>query len=335
MSALKTTLWWAALIGGVAAGAAAQAQALPEVFPLGRSKASGAVCQATRDYDDPLAQGRGARAWRVQCRGYSASLGRLYVLPQAQAAAWRQGAPERAACEPAVATSLAGLGSATRAACRTAERNAAYVVYSADSGRNTVAAEGYAPLADVLETGLRVVAGKAEPPGVIEAQISAAQAELGLGFAAGGLAAAEEAAANDPERLRARGYVQNNEWRFDDAENAFRALWDAAEAGNAPPGERAEAMLNLALNVSNRGRFEEADALFAEADALAAQAGDPLIRARSLNYQALHARNRGQFEGAISLAEQALQARQAARDAGLVRADAPAVEADGSVIRIS
>ncbi|MCC7267791.1 MAG: CHAT domain-containing protein, partial [Caulobacteraceae bacterium] len=333
MSPLKTTLLLAALLSGAATTAAAQT--LPEVFPLGRSKASGAVCQAVRDYDDPAAQARGARAWRVECRGYSAALGRLYTLPQPQAAAWRQALPARAACEAPAAATLAGVKGAERATCRTAERQAAYVAYSAQHGRNLVAAEGYAPLSDVLETGLRVVAGAAKPPQATEIQVSAAQAEVGGGFAGGGLAAAEEAAANDPLRLRARGYVQNNEWRFDDAEAAFRALVDAGEAGNAPPGERADAMYNLALNVSNRGRFDEADALFGEADALAAQTNDPLIRARGLNYRALHARNQREFTAAIGLAEQALQARQAARAAGLVGDDAPAVEADGGVIRIS
>ena len=67
MNALKTSLLLAALIGGMVA-TAARAQNLPEVFPLGRSKASGAVCQAVRDYEDPLVQARGAKAWTLSGR---------------------------------------------------------------------------------------------------------------------------------------------------------------------------------------------------------------------------------------------------------------------------
>ena len=91
----------AGMAGAFAAGAA-WAAPLPEAFPLGQSGASGAVCEAVRDYQDPLGQGADARAWRIRCRGYSTSaLGRIYQLPASRKAAWQAALgprPRRAAC---------------------------------------------------------------------------------------------------------------------------------------------------------------------------------------------------------------------------------------------
>ena len=53
----------AVLLTGAPAFASAQTRA--DLIPLGQSAASGAVCQAVRDYDDPLAQGAGRRASRA------------------------------------------------------------------------------------------------------------------------------------------------------------------------------------------------------------------------------------------------------------------------------
>lgn len=298
------------------ASAPAQAQTRADLIPLGRSAASGAVCQAVRDYDDPVVQGAGRRGWNVRCRGWEGNLGRIYVLPRADGVgAWQQALATRAACQDSKAQPLSGLSGVNRKACSATAAKAPYVVYEAPKGGGLYAAEGVAQIADVLETGLRVVAGAAKPPMLSEVQTSAASAEIAADFggATGGLARAQEAAEADPARLRARGYVQNNEWRFNEAETDFQALVAAAEARNAPPREQAEALLNLALNISNNGRFPEAERRFADADVQVARARDPLLTAQALTYKALHQRNRGQFAEAVATARQALQAQQQVR----------------------
>ena len=63
----------------------AEAQTRADLIPLGRSAASGAVCQAVRDYDDSVVQAAGRRAWNIRCRGWEGSLGHLYALPKAAA----------------------------------------------------------------------------------------------------------------------------------------------------------------------------------------------------------------------------------------------------------
>lgn len=313
--ALRMTLLTGAALAGAALAGPAVAGPPPELFALGQSGTSGAVCEAVRDYQDPLGQGGDARAWRIRCRGYTATLGRIYRLPAAQAPAWTQALAARADC--ARPDSAPGLPGATLATCRLARpgatgEGAPYVVFAAEAGPVLTVVEGVAPLTDVLETSMKVALGLSTPPAVAEVRRSAAQAEIAADFPdLGGLAAADAAAAADPERLRVRGYVQNNEWRFDEAETAFRALVNEGEDRNAPAAQRADALLNLALNVSNNGRFEEADAYFAEAEALIPP-GDVLTRARSLNYRALHLRNRGRFEDAVAAARGALELRATA-----------------------
>jgi CHAT domain-containing protein len=320
-------------VGGAIAltlASAAQAQTRADVIPLGRSAASGAVCQAFRDYDDPVVQGPGRRGWAVRCRGWEGTLGRLYALPKAaDAAAWEKALAGRAACTDGKTQGLAGLSAVNRRPCSATAGKAPYLAYAAQKGGGTYAAEGVAQIADVLETGLKVVAGAAKPPKMAEVQTSAASAEIAADFggATGGFARAQQAAQADPARLRNRAYVQNNEWRFDQAETDFQALLADAEARGAPPRERAEALLNLALNISNNGRFAEADKLFADAEPLVAAAADQILAVQALTYRALHLRNAGRFADAVQVGRQALAAQEQARAAKGLDGGAPRVVA--------
>ena len=320
----------AMLLGWAQAG---HAQTRADLIPLGRSAASGAVCEAVRDYDDPVVQAVGRRGWSIRCRGWEASLGRLYVLPNAAGeAAWTQALAARAECAAPKPETLAGLGSVSRRACHATNSNATYLSYGAKKGRAVFAAEGASQIADVLETGLRVVAGAAQPPKVADVQVSAASAEIAADFggASGGLAKAQAAAAADPARLRARAYVQNNEWRFDQAESDFQALAADAQGRNAPPREQGEAMLNLALNISNNGRFAEADRWFADAQIQVDRANDPVLAAEALGYHALHLRNQGKFPEAVQAGLETLRIREQVRAARGMTPKGPTLVATSS-----
>ncbi|HEY3950699.1 CHAT domain-containing protein [Phenylobacterium sp.] len=327
---LATMLGAAALAAATSAiwAGGAQAQTRADLIPLGRSGASGAVCEAVRNYDDALVQAAGRRGWDIHCRGWDVNLGHIYVLPNGEAEkAWGQALAGRATCVEPKAEAIAGLGAVQRRACHAAGSNATYVAYGAKKGSGQIVAEGASQIADVLETGLKVVSGAAKPPASAEVQTSAASAEIAADFggSAGGLARAQQAAASDPARLRARAYVQNNEWRFEQAETDFQALVADAQGRNAPSREQGEAMLNLALNISNNGRFAEADRLFAEAQAQVDLANDPLLSARADGYRALHLRNQGKFDQAIAAARAAIQAEQRARVARGITDKGPTV----------
>lgn len=329
------------LLGGVALAAGlavqAQAQTRADLIPLGQSAASGAVCQAVRDYDDPAVQAAGRRAWAIRCRGWEGSLGRIYVLPKtADTPVWEGSLASRAACEGSKTDTVAGVGAVTRRTCRSNAGKAPYVAYTAGKGGALYAVDGPAQIADVLEAGLKIVSGAMKPPAASAVQTSAASAEIAADFggATGGLARSQAAAATDPARLRARAYVQNNEWRFEQAETDFQALVADAEARRAPPAELGEALLNLALNVSNNGRFAEADRLFRDADAQVAAANDPLLAAQARTYRALHLRNAGRFAEAVEAGQAALRASQQVRTARGIGAGGPAVTATGGEIAI-
>src|SRR5258706_16450533 len=48
-------------------------------FNLGQA-ANGAVCEARRSFDGPVVDA-GGRAWNITCRGWSNTLGALYLFP--------------------------------------------------------------------------------------------------------------------------------------------------------------------------------------------------------------------------------------------------------------
>ena len=331
---MRALLTGAAVAAGLLVAGAAQAQVRGDVTPLGEGPRSGAVCQAVRDYDDPVAQQPGGRAWSIVCRGWDTPIGRLYLAPRAaELAAWRKDLAARAVCKAAGAETISGLQGVQRSACQLAGSKAPFLTYTGRRGGFVVGAEGYAAGADVLETGLRVITGAIPVPKASQT-MSQASAEVAADFGGsiGGLASAEGAGAADPHRLLARGYVGNNEWRFDQAETDFRSLADEARARNAPARDQAEALLNLALNVSNNGRFAEADSLFDQADAQVAASHDVVLPAEALNDRALHLRNQERFSDAVALAERALAATAPAAAAQAAAPDAAGLtQANGAL----
>ena len=271
-------------------------------FALGRSTKSGAVCQATRNYDDPAAQGRGAREWDVSCRGWEGRLGRLYLYSwqgERQIAAggpWTKALATQVTCAAPTKIELPGLSQATHAACRPNNGRYGYVAYTAVRSGQAVAADGLPQIADVLETGLRVVSGAVKEPKATQ-DLPAASSGGGESM---GLADAVEVSASSPDRLRERGYERNQAWQFSEAESYFRQL---ALDTTQPAAVRAENYLNWALNTSNGGRLDKADGEFAEADKLIG--GDRSLQGLSLNYRALHLRNERKFAESLAAAQRA------------------------------
>src|SRR5215831_8898546 len=108
-------------------------------FALGQG-ATGAVCQAVQEFDDPAIQLRGARAWSIHCRGYTALFGRLYSFsrsgPQsiADGSLWRTALGQRAKCEAPQAATVAGVKNAQRAVCQSVPGNVPYSVYTLEDG---------------------------------------------------------------------------------------------------------------------------------------------------------------------------------------------------------
>jgi CHAT domain-containing protein len=263
-----------------------------ESFNLGQS-ASGAVCEAKRTFYGPVVNA-GGRVWDVTCRGWSNTLGQLYVFPPGAArarAAWRKDLAGRTDCDQI-------LGQGPKAQCHAKAGNLDYVVFAPSSARS-VAVEGKAPIQDVLQVAVRYLERQIPEPTATDAATtsvsnvsSAPVSELSAGAAPSG------------ESLRSNAYTDGQDWRFNEAESDFAALASASQGLT-----RAEALYNQALNASNKRRFDEADIYFQQADDLSVGA-DSSLRALGLNYHAADDRNRGDYQGAVSDADDAIRTRE-------------------------
>ncbi len=285
-------------------------------FNLGQAS-NGAVCEAKRSFDG-LVVDHGGRIWNVTCRGWSNTLGNLYVFPASSArraeSAWRTILTGRTDCKPGgVAT--AGV---TKSACATKAASLAYVVYRGAVGGQVVAAEGRAPIEDVLLKGVRYLSGQIPEPMAIDKQ-TAAVSQVSTAPVSQ-LGQSDAADAPSVESLRSAAYAVGQNWQFDQAELDFGELASSAGPANSDAA-RAEALYNQAFNASNAGRFDKAAIFFDQADKLAG-GGDPGLRGLALNYRAADARTQQDYDAAVALADQAIaERRRGAASNGMRLAD--------------
>ena len=101
-----------------------------------------------------------------------------------------------------------------------------------------------------------------------------------------------------------RANLADNPVAAESAYGAAAAVQEKAFGHDTP--NAADALTHLALQLSNQGRYAEADATFARADRLVPQVrGDATLRPRLLHYEALHALNQNKAEAALRLLRQA------------------------------
>ncbi len=134
--------------------------------------------------------------------------------------------------------------------------------------------------------------------------------------------------ADDRARLTAlvrAGRTANGIGRFGDAETAFREALDLeTDTLKASPQIIGTTLLDLALNVSNQGRAEEAAALFRRAAPLLQASTDPIKRARLATYLAVNAANSGDYKQALPLSRDASEAWRKLFEERQEQAGAPA-----------
>ena len=238
-------------------------------------------------------------------------------LPQlATASAWRVGIDERFACQPAAATSILGGDPAELMQCTQRVGGWPHVAMVALVGGRAWYADGVLPAATVMARSIGVLSGVvsagAAPPSsaadALMAQRLAAQV-----FRSGDIGAFDQ--------LMAAGTRANLADSPAAAEAAFRAALAVQQKalGKDNPNT-ATVLMTLALQLSNDGRYADADALFAQAARLAPNAADPTAQPRLLHYRGLDARNRGRLEDALTLLKQAETGYAALVPSGALRA---------------
>jgi CHAT domain-containing protein len=227
--------------------------------------------------------------------------GPLNVL--ATASPWRTGIDHRFDCaDPRPATVLGDI-QAVVLDCRRKIGGWPQVGLIAIIGDKAYFADGLRPELPVIERSIGILSGK------LTAQAAVTMAGS-PGLAAERLAA-QSFSSNDVgqyEALMRAGAAANLAQNYGAAEKAYRAALilqqKALGAGNL---NTVSPLMHEALQISDEGRYSEAEALFARADALVRQQGltDKASLPRLWHYEALHLTNQGKWEQALALFERA------------------------------
>ncbi len=281
-------------------GAASAAQG--EGISLG-ANASGETCSqlpsGAEDTVDVFCGSWQQPAARIRADGSSAD---TTPMSAATAGSWRETIDLRYVCNAPVPTSILGGEQAVVLQCTRRVGGWPQIAMVASVDGRIYQAYGILPTLPVIERSIGVLSGRttatsaALPP-------SAADALLAPQLAAHAFSAGD---VGEYERLMSLGARANLAENFAAAEIAYRAALalEQRKLGRDNP-DTVTALMHLALQVSDQGRFTDADALFKQADALAPRASDKAAVARLQHYRALHALNQGRNEQALTLLQSA------------------------------
>lgn len=265
----------------------------------------GALCQAQSRADDPAAPGMFDRSWAVVCRDAAKSIGQVYALrnagdPVTQLAEARG---EKIECSASGSATLPDIGAVQLRNCRTAN-GIAYRIASIKQGRFTYFAQGYDSYSSAMDLALRtVITGKIAQGDVNIASLGTVDA---TGFAR------LQAATLDPQTTLAEGYRRNNSGNYAEAAEFFDTLQD--RLGETSYGQRLseaerqnrlhEYVVNRALQLSNLGQFDQANALFVQAAGI--PVSDRVQTRLARNFEAMHKLNQRDYAAAIAVLDRPL-----------------------------
>ncbi len=254
---------------------------------------------------------RGATESQVFCGTYVEPAGRVGrarddadALAALTDSAWRRSMDPRFLCGTPQATQV--LGQAGYAmACTRRQGGWPHVALSARIDGVTYLADGVKPAEAVLPAAIGVMAGRVAATPVaaqdttgLETQRRAAQADKVEGASA----------IAEVEFQLTRGGMENRRGNYAAAEAAYRAVVTIQERliGRESPA-LAVPLARQALQISNQGRFAEAERIFLRAERLAALPDqiDPVARPMVAYLRALNLLNLGRPGQALALLEQA------------------------------
>jgi len=180
------------------------------------------------------------------------------------------------------------------------------IVVLASVGGTLYQAEGSPPLLPVLENAIAQKSGT-----VLTSEDRAAATQIlesRLGASAIKIQSADLVNFNELAKL---GRFYNSTQNFAGAESAFRRALDVETRVLGPDAEGTGAMLlELALQVSNQGRYEEATGLFRRADPIIQRSTSDALHARYSSYLALDAANQRKYSEALGYAQEATAVRR-------------------------
>ncbi|HJQ55355.1 MAG TPA: CHAT domain-containing tetratricopeptide repeat protein, partial [Vineibacter sp.] len=172
-----------------------------------------------------------------------------------------------------------------------------YVAIATSRGNSTFLGDGLSTTAPAIEATIAALGG-----GAPAAKGGSIADSLGGRFQAG-------FGSGDIDRYQSLmrvGARHNVEEDYQQAERAYRdalALHQRLFGRDNP--DQADALVHLALNISNQGRFSEAAELYKRAEVLVANVQEPLVKARVQQYMAQNLANQGKRREARAALDQA------------------------------
>jgi hypothetical protein len=282
----------------------------PEVY-VGGKHGGEALDLGTNVAREACSVQRGSTDSQIYCGTYLEPAGRV-VTPESNAdpaaflssSAWRSVFDGRFLCGPATQATVLD-SPAAALSCKRRQGGWPHVVLAARVGGTLYVADGVKPVESILPQAIGVLSGKlpatpakAANEGGLATQRQAAQVINIEG--AGAIA--------EVERQMSRGAQENRRGNYAAAETAYRTAVSLQERIVGPNNSAlAVPLARQALQVSNQGRFAEADRLYARAERLAAQPDqiDPVARPLVAHLKALNQINRNKPAEALVLLDQA------------------------------
>ncbi len=221
----------------------------------------------------------------------------------ATAGAWRTSLDQRLSCAAPEPTTILNGAPAYVLACTRRAGGWPQIAMVALVGATAYTADGIQPSLPVLPRAIGVLSGTVAPEAAATLPASGADALLARRLAAQAFTAGD---VGQYEQLVTLGTRANQAENFAASEQAYRAalaLQQKALGKDSP--DRISSLLPLALQVSDQGRYAEADGLFTEAEAIASRASSPLALPRLLHYRGLHEYNQRHADKALPLLQQA------------------------------
>ncbi|HUK60443.1 MAG TPA: CHAT domain-containing protein [Stellaceae bacterium] len=325
-------VWPWALAAALACAPSLAAHA-DEGVPLGKDLA-GEACHFAAPVErnapaDPILCGANSNA--VGTLWSSPASGALPTEPAARRAAIIETAhaiaaplAEKSALRCSAGDALSGTSDALIFACTEESSGWPRIVLVTSAGDIVYAADGLPALLPVLQAGLAAATGRPFSADETEAAFRIVDQKF-----PGELARAGGADAASYKALIELGRLDGAANDYAGAEAAYRRALDIETrifGGNATAV--GETLMELALQVSNQARFDEAAGLFRRAETIVDAAPDVAARARLASYRALDAANQRHFADALKFAHAASQMRR--QELGGAGGPAPAAGADAA-----
>lgn len=273
-------------------------------FALGRDS-SGDTCTASRN-------GTGAL---VYCGSWHQPSAQVTAGPAANPSglahlaatgAWRAGLEQRYACATPRATTVLGHYPGEVLLCTQRIGGWPHVALAALVDGKVWYADGVQPAFPVIQRAIGLVSGVATPATVRNVSVTTSDQLLANRLAAAAFTSGD---IGHYDALMRVGNNANQAEDYPSAVTAFRAALALQQKALGPDNPNTVSpMMNLALNLSDQGRFGQADTLFAQADHLAPRAADATALARLLHYRGLNALNQGHNRKALGFLQRAERA---------------------------